>query len=123
MNPQGKFLRQPLMLWLFPYFLALHTLQNSHMEALCLWKNLRSWKNQKQKKVLSKKKKRKKKQNKTKQAQIRQNEYHSIKKQKNSLQKQLVLVELHAGVQISNKELTVKPRFAMRNIKNNVSLS
>ena len=123
MNPQGKFLRQPLMLWLFPYFLALHTLQNSHMEALCLWKNLRSWKNQKQKKVLSKKKKRKTKQNKTKQAQIRQNEYHSIKKQKNSLQKQLVLVELHAGVQISNKELTVKPRFAMHNIKNNVSLS
>ena len=106
---------------LFPYFLALHTLQNSHMEALCLWKNLRSWKNQKQKKVLSKKKRGKK--NKTKQAQIRQNEYHSIKKQKHSLQKQLVLVELHAGVQISNKELTVKPRFAMHNIKNKVSLS
>ena len=107
---------------LFPYFLALHTLQNSHIEALCSWKNLCSWKSQKQKKVLSKKKKKRKK-NKTKQAQIRQNEYHSIKKQKNSLQKQLVLVELHAGVQISNKELTIKPRFAMRNIKNNVSLS
>ena len=92
------------------------------MEALCLWKNLRSWKIKSRRKSLVKKK-RKKKQNKTKQAQIRQNEYHSIKKQKNSLQKQLVLVELHAGVQISNKELTVKPRFAMHNIKNNVSLS
>ena len=94
------------------------------MEALCLWKNLRSWKIKSRRKSLVKKKKEKKtKQNKTKQAQIRQNEYHSIKKQKNSLQKQLVLVELHAGVQISNKELTVKPRFAMHNIKNNVSLS
>ena len=92
------------------------------MEALCLWKNLRSWKIKSRRKSLVKKK-RKKIQNKTKQAQIRQNEYHSIKKQKNSLQKQLVLVELHAGVQISNKELTVKPRFAMHNIKNNVSLS
>ena len=29
------------------------------MEALCLWKNLCSWKNQKQKKVLGKKKKKK----------------------------------------------------------------
>ena len=35
----------------------------------------------------------------------------------------LALVELHDGVQILNKELTVKPRFAMHDIKNKVSLS
>ena len=46
------------------------------MEALCLWKNLCSWKNQKQKDVLGKKER------KRKQAQRRKKEYHSVKKRK-----------------------------------------
>ena len=29
---------------LFPYFFTSRTFQNSHVEALCLWKNLCSWK-------------------------------------------------------------------------------
>ena len=33
----------------------------------------------------------------------------------------LVLAELHAGVQISNKGVAVKPKFAIHNFKNAVS--
>ena len=51
------------------------TLKKSLVEALCLWKNLCSRKNQERKKVLSKKKKKKK-------ARRRKKEYHSVKKRK-----------------------------------------
>ena len=37
--------------------------------------------------------------------------------------KRLVLSELHAGVQISNKEVAVKPKFAINDVKNKVSFS
>ena len=37
--------------------------------------------------------------------------------------KRLVLAELHAGVQISNKEVAVKPKFAIHNVKSEVSFS
>ena len=39
------------------------------------------------------------------------------------LWKRLVLAELHAGVQISNKEVAVKPKFAIHNVKSEVSFS
>ena len=38
-------------------------------------------------------------------------------KEKKFLWKRLVLAELHAGVQISNKEFAVKPKFAIHNVK------
>ena len=47
----------------------------------------------------------------------RKKEYHSVKKEKKFLWKRLVLAELHAGVQISNKEFAVKPKFAIHNVK------
>ena len=37
--------------------------------------------------------------------------------------KPLVLVEVHADIQISNKEVTVKPKFAILNVKNKFSFS
>ena len=46
---------------LVPYFVfTSRTLQNSHVEALCLWKDLCPWKNPKREKVLGKKKTKKK---------------------------------------------------------------
>ena len=44
-------------------------------------------------------------------------------KKKLPLWKRLVLAELHAGVQILNKEVVVKPKFTIRNVKNEVSFS
>ena len=44
-------------------------------------------------------------------------------KKKDPLLKRPVLAELHAGVQISNKEVAVKPKFAMHDVKNEVSFS
>ena len=61
---------------------------------------------------------------KTKGAVRRKKEYHSVKRRKKKiLWKRLVLAELHAGVQISNKEFAVKPKFAIHNVKNEVSFS
>ena len=86
--------------------------------------------NQKRNKVLSKKNKTK--QNKTKKqqqqkkrtGQRRKKEYYSVKKRKKiSMWKRLILSELHAGVQISNKEVAVKPKFAINDVKNKVSFS
>ena len=87
------------------------TLQNSHAEAFCLWKDDCLWKNKKRKKVLDKKKKEERKEKQT-----QGKEYHSVKKRKIPLWKWLVLAELHTGVQISNKEVAVKPKFAIQNI-------
>ena len=39
------------------------------------------------------------------------------------LWKRLVLAELHAGVQILNKEFAIKPKFTIHNVKNQVSFS
>ena len=39
------------------------------------------------------------------------------------LWKRLVLAELHAGVQILNKEVAIKPKFTIHNVKNQVSFS
>ena len=44
-------------------------------------------------------------------------------KEKKFLWKRLVLAELRAGVQILNKEFAVKPKFAIHNVKNEVSFS
>ena len=44
-------------------------------------------------------------------------------KQQIPLWKRLVLAELHAGVQISNKEVAVKPKFAIHNVKSEVFFS
>ena len=43
----------------FHILFTLRTLQNSYVEALCLWENLCSWKNKNRKKVLGKKRKKK----------------------------------------------------------------
>ena len=66
-------------------------------------------KNRRKSLIKKKKKERKKKQTQGK-------EYHSVKKRKIPLWKWLVLAELHTGVQISNKEVAVKPKFATQNI-------
>ena len=44
-----------------------------------------------------------------------------LKKEKNPWWKRLVLAELQAGVQIPNKEVAVKPKFVIHNVKNEVS--
>ena len=44
-------------------------------------------------------------------------------KKKDPLLKRPVLAELHAGVQISNKEVAVKPNLAIHDVKNEVSFS
>ena len=43
------------------------------------------------------------------------------RKEKNPSWKRLAVAELHAGVQISNKEVAVKTKFAIHNVKNEVS--
>ena len=63
---------------LLPYFVYI-ALQNSLVEALCLWKNFWTWRSEKRKKVL-----RKKKEGNKKQAQRRKKGYHSVKKRKTS---------------------------------------
>ena len=67
------------------------------------------------------KKKQKQKKTEKKQVQRREKEYHSVKKRKKSFMKPLVLAELYAGVQISSKEVAVKPKFFKHNAKNEVS--
>ena len=48
--------------------------------------------------------------------------YHFFKKRKeNLLRKRLVLAELHAGIQISNREVAVKPKIAIHDVENEVS--
>ena len=48
--------------------------------------------------------------------------YHFVKKRKeNLLRKRLVLAELHAGIQISNREVVVKPNIAIHDVENEVS--
>ena len=93
---------------------ALCTSQNSHMEALWLSKSQQSRKNQKQRKFLIQKKKKEK-------AQRRKKECHSVKNRKYPWWKRLVLAELHVGIQISNKEVAVKPKFVIQKVKTEVS--
>ena len=80
---------------------ASRTRQNSHVEALCLGKNLFSWKNLRKKNFHGKKKKKK--------------EYHSIKKRKKPS------VKATGGVQISNKEVASKTKFVILKVKNEFS--
>ena len=48
--------------------------------------------------------------------------YHSVnKRKKNLLRERLVLAELHAGIQISNREVAVKPNIAIHDVENEVS--
>ena len=48
--------------------------------------------------------------------------YHFVKKRKeNLLRKRLVLAELNAGIQISNREVAVKPKIAIHDVENEVS--
>ena len=68
-----------------------------------------------------KKNQKQRKNRKKKQVQRREKEYHSVKKRKKSFMKPLVLAELYAGVQISSKEVAVKPKFFKHNAKNEVS--
>ena len=49
--------------------------------------------------------------------------FYQEKKKKIPLWKRLVLAELHSGVQISNIKVAVKPKFAIHNVKNEVSFS
>ena len=43
------------------------------------------------------------------------------KRKENLLRKRLVLAELHAGIQISNREVAVKPKIAIHDVENEVS--
>ena len=64
----------------------------------------------------------KKKRPKKKQAQQNEKEYHSVKKRKKSFVKVTGTGGApHTGIQISNKEVSVKPKFVKRNVKNEVS--
>ena len=81
------------------------------MEAFCLRKNFCSWKKSKNKQ----KKKRLKEE--------RKSTNLSRKEKGLPLWKRLVLAELHAGVEILNKEVAVKPKFTIHNVKNQVSFS
>ena len=63
------------------------------------------------------------KKEKKKQAQRRTKVLSREKKEKKSLLKRLVVAELHAGVQISNKEVAVKPKIAIHDVRNEVSFS
>ena len=57
------------------------------------------------------------------QAQRREKSTILARKEKNPPWKRLAVAELHAGVQISNKEVTVKTKFAIHNVKNEISFS
>ena len=46
-----------------------------------------------------------------------------VKIRKKSLLERLVVAKLHAGVQISNKEVAVKPKIAIHDVRNEVSFS
>ena len=93
---------------------ALCTSQNSHMEALWLSKSQQSRKNKKQRKVFVQKKKKKKLKEERKSAILSRTE-------KKPWWKRLVLAELHVGIQISNKEVAVKPKFVIQKVKTEVS--
>ena len=108
------------------YFHILFTsrpLQNSHVKAFCFRKIFYHGKIKSGRKSLVKKKKKKKKKKKGT-AQRRKKGYQSVKKRKKlPLWKWLVLAELQAGVQISNKEVAVKPKRTIHNVKNELSFS
>ena len=72
------------------------TLQNSHVEALCIWKDLCSWKNQKRKVVISKKTNRQTNQKKKMGSKKKERVPLCQEKKKIPLWKRLVLAELHA---------------------------
>ena len=93
-------------LWYFHCLFTLCPLRNSHEEALCLWEEFCSWKKSK---AEEKKKKHPKK---------KERVLFCQEKKEIPLSKWLVLAELHAGVQILNKEVTIKPKLAISNVKN-----
>ena len=101
------------MLFLYLHYIALFT--KIHTWKLFAYGKI-SWKNKNRKKSLVKKGKKERKK------QQKERKYHSVKK-KNPLWKQIVQAELHAGVQISNKEVAVKQKFAGHNVENEVSFS
>ena len=73
-------------------------------------------------KIKSERKSSKKKKPKKKQAQRNEKEYHSVKKRKKSFVKVTGIGGApHTGIQISNKEVSVKPKFVKHNVKNEVS--
>ena len=107
---------------LFAYFVYITLSANSLVEALCLGKNLCSWENQKRRKVLVKKKQKTKKKKKKKGPKEKEKKENNLsRKGKNPLWKQLVLADLHASVQISNKGVAVKPKIVIHKIKKEVS--
>ena len=85
----------------FPIFFTLRTLQNSLVEALCSWKSCFLVEKARQKKGFGKRK-RKQKENRSKEERKRT---ILVKTRKIPLWKRLVLAELHAGAQISDKEV------------------
>ena len=107
----GDFSRQSLIVGLdfhaFPYFVYIVHF-TKFTRGISLEKSLLVEKS----KVEGTKKKKKKQERK----------YHFVKKRKeNLLRKRLVLAELHAGIQISNREVAVKPKIAIHDVENEVS--
>ena len=103
---------------LFAYFLYIAHLKKSRVEALCLWKNLCSWKYQKQEKFLSKKKKRKEAE---KQALRRKKEYHSVKKRKKASVKATRTNEAPRWLPHFEHRSSVKTKFAIHKVQIEVS--
>ena len=89
----------------FAYFVCIVHLTKFTRESSLLWKNLCSWRNKKQKKVFVEKKRKK--------------EYHSVK----NTRKILGESELHAGVQISNKDVAVLLKLVIHKAKTDVSFN
>ena len=53
----------------------------------------------------------------------KKNRLKEVKVRKKSLLKRLVVAKLHAGVQISNIEVAVKPKIAIHDVRNEASFS
>ena len=105
---------------LFSYFVYIAPFTEFAREAF-FQENICSWKNQKRKKAVGEKKKKEEKKKQLKEE--RKGTNLSRKEKKLPLWKWLVLAELQAGVQILNKEVAVKPKFTIHNVKNELSLS
>ena len=110
---------------LLPYFVYIEHFTKFTRESFLLKEKSLLMENQKRKKVVGEEKKKKKKGSKKKErvpiCQKRESTNLSRKERELPSWKRLVLAELHAGVQILNKEVAVKPKFTIHNVKNEVS--
>ena len=98
----------------FHIFFTSRTLQNSHVEALCLWKNFGHGK------IKGGRKSSVKKKGKKIGAKKKERVPFCQEKRRIPLWKRLVPAEFHASVQISNRGFAIKPKLALHDVKNEV---